>query len=188
MVLPGKVRETEMEMIIGHKLPSKLNKIADLLYYDGPLVSVFEDDEATYHLCCWCDADEKYNRWLLFENTGEEIGSYVKGKLSLHEIMMRADSFFLCDMNTDIEYENIYFVKQEQLPESYIPSHDSFFDSDLDGISEQDLFILNKRFVSDSTETMKQTSNIVPFASIKTSDLAIPSHTTNSETEVRNVA
>jgi len=181
-----------MEIIEGHKLSLTLSKIADLLYFDGPLVSLFEDNEKkTYYLYCWCDADENCNRWLVLRITERQIENYIKGELSLHEIITMAESYFLYDINNDIEYENIYSIKLSQLPASYIPDEDSFFNSELDGISDEDLSILNKRFMSDSSEITKQKgqieSKVIQFKSIKK---PIPSNVVNQsfKKESRNAA
>jgi hypothetical protein len=150
-----------MEIIKGDKLPLSLEKIADLLYFDGPFASLFEDkEEKVYYIYWWCDVDQKCNRWLIFKVNHKQIKDYIDGTISMREIVLKTKSFFLCDINNDVEYENVCFIPYSQLPESYIPGKKSFFDSELAGITEEDLSILNKRFMSDSPETK---SNILNF-------------------------
>jgi len=181
-----------MEIIKGHKLSLTLNKIADLLYFEGPLVSLFEDNkEKAYYLYCWCEADKNCNRWLVLGITKEQIQNYIKGKVSLYKIITTAESYFLCDINNDIEYENIYFIELSQLPASYIPDKDSFFDSELDGISEEDLSVLNKRFMSDSAEIAKQTKSNVFSLYRKSIKNTIPDNVSYNQSfnkEIRNAA
>lgn len=192
----GIVRQSErnriVETIEGHKLPLTLNKIADLLYYDGPFLSLFEDnEEKTYYLYRWCDVDENCNRWLIFRVNQKQIKDYINGNLSMRKIIMKTESYFLCDINNDIEYESVYFITSSQLPESYIPGIKSLFDPELSGISDEDLFILKKRFLSDNVETIKQKkSNVLLFR--PTIKKHIPcndfTHNQSFNKEVRNVA
>lgn len=155
-----------MEIINGHKLSLNLEKIADLLYFDGPFVSLFEDNEKkTYYLYRWCDADKNCNRWLIFKANHKQIKNYIDGNLSMREIVMGTESFFLCDINNDIEYEHVYFITCSQLPASYIPGMKSFFDLELSGISEDDLSILKERFMSENIK--KKKNNVIPFKPIK---------------------
>ncbi len=171
------------------RLPMKLGKIADLVYFDGPFVSLFEDNERkTYYLYCWCDIDinKKFNRWLIFKVRKEQIESHINGDTSLRNMVIRAESCFLCDINNDVEYENIYLTAPSELPKSYIPKMKSFFDPELVG-SEEDLSILNKRFMSDSSELTKQKGQIIQFESIKK---PILSNVVNQsfKKEIRNAA
>lgn len=155
-----------METIKGHKLPLTLDKIADLLYFDGPFVSLFEDKkEKLYYIYWWCDVCQKCNRWLIFTINHRQIKDYIDGNLSMREIVLETESFFLCDINNDVEYENVYFITHSHLPASYVPGKKSFFDIELSGISEDDLSILQERFMSENIKQKK--NNVVPFKPIK---------------------
>ncbi|GEM_PF-3624130 len=149
------------------RLPMKLGKIADLVYFDGPFVSLFEDNERkTYYLYCWCNVNEKFNRWLVFKVSEKQIESHINGDISLRDMVVGAGSCFLCDINNAIEHENVYLTVPSELPKSYIPKINSFFDPELVG-SEEDLFILGK-FMSDNGKTIKRiNNNIIPFPPIK---------------------
>ena len=42
-----------------------LRRSRDLIYFDGPLLSVYEHTNGEKYLYFWCDADEKVNRWMI---------------------------------------------------------------------------------------------------------------------------
>ncbi|TAG74491.1 MAG: hypothetical protein EAZ23_06010 [Oscillatoriales cyanobacterium] len=57
------------EQLIGFKLdkfPLSLRSIVHLEYFDGPLLSLFENEYGDSYLYSWCDVDNLYNRWLVF--------------------------------------------------------------------------------------------------------------------------
>ena len=45
-----------------------LVKICDLLYYEGPWISLFKSND-DYYIVKWCDVNEKYNTWIVFKIT-----------------------------------------------------------------------------------------------------------------------
>ena len=46
---------------------SKLIKVADLIYYDGPLLSHYVSNKGENYLFYWVDVDNEYNRWVVSE-------------------------------------------------------------------------------------------------------------------------
>jgi hypothetical protein len=55
--------------------------------------------------------------------------------------------FFLCDVDNDWQYRNVYFVLSKNLPEIYTPDEDSFHDERL-GLSEKDKSIVEHKFIT----------------------------------------
>lgn len=41
-----------------------LRHVSDLMYYDGPLLSVYADEMGFEHLVFWVDQNDDYNTWL----------------------------------------------------------------------------------------------------------------------------
>ncbi|EDN65617.1 hypothetical protein BGP_0795 [Beggiatoa sp. PS] len=61
-----------MQEITGYLLehfPLNLRDIVDLIYFDGPLLTLFENEYGDSYLYYWCDVDEQCNRWLVFRVT-----------------------------------------------------------------------------------------------------------------------
>lgn len=123
-----------MELVDGIKLNNlllkKLKKVADLIYFDGPLLSHFKNKDGDSYLYYWCDANENYNRWLVFRISDEDLNRYLIGKSSLREIITDpVDGFiYSADIDDNLQFHNVYMVQPADLPEAYIPEVDSFYE------------------------------------------------------------
>lgn len=119
-----------------HKFPLNLRFVIDLIYFEGPLLSLFKNGSGDSYLCYWCDVDENDNRWMILRLSKTNLKSYISKKLSLnHLILSPVDGFvYILDIGDDVQYNNIYLVLPENLPEQYVPETDSFYDfeSELD--------------------------------------------------------
>lgn len=121
-----------MEKLIGWKLdkfPLSLRLIVHLEYFDGPLLSLFENEYGDSYLYSWCDIDELYNRWLVFRVVQETLKQYVEGKVSLCELLLNPIDGFLYSLDIDDTWKivNVYLLQPKTLPETYIPDTDSYY-------------------------------------------------------------
>lgn len=124
---------------------SKLIKVADLIYFDGPLLSHYMSDKGENYLFHWADADDDYNRWIVLRTDILSIQQYLDKKINLRSLFMKPNDGFVfsVDIDDNINYTNIKFVPIEALPEEYIPTEDSFYsfkmedDIDLSAISQK---------------------------------------------------
>jgi len=48
---------------------SKLKKKVDLIEMDGPLLSLYQNEQGDSYLFYWLDADSQYNRWMLIPHS-----------------------------------------------------------------------------------------------------------------------
>lgn len=125
-----------MEQVNGVKLSvfplHELNKVADLIYFDGPLLSWFKDDSDHDFLYYWVDSDGEYNRWLVFRTLNEKIEKYIKHKTTLFDLLIDPADGFIYSVDivgsNELIYENIHIVTPEILPWTYLPSIDSYYD------------------------------------------------------------
>jgi len=147
-----------MELIKGsylEKLPLEpLRIIADLVYYDGPLLTLLSSQSGENdYFYYWCDIDDRYNRWLVFRVTETQIKSYLQGQRSLREVIRHPmdNYYFVGDMDNQLNWQQVWLVMLSDLPSSYLPKEDSWFDKELDGINEEDWKILEQRFLTDSS-------------------------------------
>lgn len=104
-----------MEKIKGIKLLEfplrNLRKITDLIYFDGPLLSHFKDENNDSYFFYWCDVDENYNRWLVFR-VGN-VDNYLTGKISLRELIQTATDIYSVDIDNDLQYYNVFRIPQD---------------------------------------------------------------------------
>jgi hypothetical protein len=145
-----------MEQLIGFKLnkfPLNLTSIVDLEYFDGPLLSLFENEHGDNYLYSWCDADNLYNRWLVFRVARPTLKLYIEGKASLHELIVNPVDGFLYSLDIDnaLQMKNTYLILPENLPEIYVPETDSYYEmSDLNReTAEEDKLLIYQKFFSE---------------------------------------
>ncbi len=128
------VAKTRSGVTLDHTL------VGDLVFFEGPLVSLFRDSNGELFLYCWCDVDSSHNRWLVVRTNRAVVGRYLAGTISLRDIVLDPlDSvLYLIDLSADIQYEAVYSVHPADLPDSYIPEPDSLYD--IDEFGSSDLF------------------------------------------------
>ncbi|KQC07840.1 MAG: hypothetical protein APR54_05525, partial [Candidatus Cloacimonas sp. SDB] len=122
---------------------SSLIKIADLINYDGPLLSHFVNPKGDNFLFYWVDVNENYNRWLLIRIDLYTLQNYLQKKIPLHDIVSNPNDGFVysVDIDHDINYTNSKMVFAFNLFEEYIPSKESFYE--FEPQEEVDLFSLS---------------------------------------------
>jgi hypothetical protein len=123
-----------MEPLKGQKISglpfSPLKKVADLVYFDGPLLALFKNERSDSYLYNWCDVDERSNRWLIFRVDDRNLNGFMSGKLSLQQLVLSPPDGFLVSADVDNEglYHNLHLLKPQDLPDDYVPAQDSFYD------------------------------------------------------------
>lgn len=107
----------------------ELDKVADLIYFDGPLLSLFKNGKGDQYFFYWCDNNEDANRWLVYRVTDHEVAAYLSKRISLRDILLHpSDSLiFSVDIDDDLNYKNPLLLKPNDLPPSYIPSVNSTY-------------------------------------------------------------
>jgi hypothetical protein len=105
-------------------------KQGDLLYHEGPLLSVFKDALSdNFYLYKWSDCDDKAHRWLVFKVSVKGLKSFFDGQISIrHLILAQPFSYFL-DLDNQLEPVNIALVASANIPKNYLPEEDSYFDA-----------------------------------------------------------
>jgi hypothetical protein len=120
-------------------------KIADLIYYDGPLLSHYISPKGENYLFYWVDADDVYNRWMVLRVDLQTLQNYLEKKLSLRQVVtLPNDGFvYFVDINDSVEYHNIHVVAPRDIPEDYQPEDNSYYtfeiheDIDLSALSQK---------------------------------------------------
>jgi hypothetical protein len=107
----------------------ELDKVADLIHFDGPLLSLFKNVKGDQYFFYWCDSNEEMNRWLVYRVTAQEVNAYLSKRISLRDTLLHPSDglIFAVDINDDLNYKNALLMKPEDLPPSYIPSMNSIY-------------------------------------------------------------
>ena len=112
-----------------NKLDFIPTKQGDLLYHEGPLLSVFKDRFSdNYYLYKWSDCDENSNRWLVFKASIPNLKAFFDKKISLRQMILDQPFSYFLDLDNQLAPHSIIVVPTQNLPKSYLPQQDSYFD------------------------------------------------------------
>jgi hypothetical protein len=129
------------------EFPLKLIYLLDLIYFEGPLLSIFLNEHQEFYLYYWSGVDSICHRWLVSRVSKQSLNKHINGELSLHDLVINPiDGFhYVIDINNDIEIINTQWLLPKYLPDSYISEEDSYFDTSLMNpeSGENDLRLLN---------------------------------------------
>lgn len=110
---------------------SKLLRIGDLSFYEGPLLSLFEDvARSNFYLFDWVDRDSKTNRWLIYRVSAKYLFKFLNKEISHLELFNNRpnENIFAIDIDyRNKGYHNYKATKITELPESYLPNSNNFF-------------------------------------------------------------
>ena len=120
-----------MNKIIGNPIAFNLDLTyqGDLIVYDGPLLSHFNNEKGEDYLYQWVDIDNNYNRWLVFKC--ENFYSFFTVDITLRDLILKNDSVLIIDIDDDINIVNCWEVNLNDIPTSYMPTEKSFFNNEL---------------------------------------------------------
>lgn len=109
---------------------SKFKRIADLIYFEGPLLSHYVSSKGDDYLFYWVDRDESDNRWLVLRVSLSSLQKYMAKELSLRELIDSPnDGYLYCvDVDDNINYHHVKLVQPADLPEAYLPAPDSYYE------------------------------------------------------------
>jgi hypothetical protein len=97
---------------------------ADLIYFDGPMLSLFKQDDGQDVLFSWLDCDNRKNRWCIVPIPRESLRLYLAQTITLRSIFLAAPNTLVFHTGKDAKRRN--FALLSSLPEEYLPSHDSY--------------------------------------------------------------
>lgn len=123
-----------MEKIAGiaiRKLTIKLEKMGDLLAYEGPILSHFISDNNEDFLFYWVESDDTHNRWLVYKTNNYLLRNFLQAQMNHRDLLQSAvDGFvYVIDINDELDYEHIIITPIENIPLNYFPPKDSFYES-----------------------------------------------------------
>lgn len=110
---------------------STLRHEMDLIFYDGPFLSLFRNRSQETYLYYWCDSDDNANRWLVFRVPQDRITAYVQKQVSLRDLILRAADgmAYVADIDDALIPTHVYFLHVDAVPPSYLPPEQSFYNA-----------------------------------------------------------
>ncbi|MEJ1384149.1 MAG: hypothetical protein RPU34_10140 [Candidatus Sedimenticola sp. (ex Thyasira tokunagai)] len=164
-----------MERLTGNRVKiSELDHqwVEDILYFDGPILSLLKESTTQDLFYYWCDSNELYNRWMIIPVNRTIITDYKNQRISLLQLVQLSHSVRLVNLNTEGKPARAWEVLVDQLPEAYLPPKESIFDpalcpspdgSLLETPSEYALNLDGKWFLEDLVLVPKLYSQLYSF-------------------------
>ena len=124
-----------MENINGKNLKtlsfiSDLVKIGDLQYYEGSLMTLFENTKnQDIYLFDWVDGDTQFNRWLVYLVKPIDIIKYLDLTMTHFSLIKASAEIYIVDLDKHHSYHNIKELNFSQIINDYLPQSDSLFDA-----------------------------------------------------------
>lgn len=108
---------------------SSFRKIADLIYFDGPLLSHYVSSKGEDYLFYWVDRDDSDNRWLVLRVSLAYLQKYVGKEITLRELVENPNDGYLyvVEVNDEVRYHDVKLVQPSSLPADYLPDPDSYY-------------------------------------------------------------
>lgn len=99
----------------------KLINYKCLIYFDGPILSKYNDINGRIFLCLWVDYNYKMNRWLYFHTTNEDFILYENNLKDLHDLVKNSNELYLIDIDIKGNFKRVYSINIDELPNDYLP-------------------------------------------------------------------
>lgn len=109
---------------------NKLHKCADLIYYDGPLLTHYSTESGDNYLMYWVDADDECNRWLLARIELESLNAYLNKQCTLYQLLQGSlDAIiWVLDIDRNMQCRECKVTTANSLPADYMPEEDVLYE------------------------------------------------------------
>ena len=129
---------------------SDLIKIGDLQYYDGSLMTLFENAKnQDIYLFDWVDGDTQFNRWLVYLVNPIDMIKYLDLTMTHFSLIKTSAEIYIVDLDKYHNYHNIKELNFNQIINDYLPQSDSLFDAvdckDIESIKNKLAFLIARK-------------------------------------------
>jgi len=106
-------------------------KMGDLIYYEGALLSHFQDitKPNEHYFYRWVDDDSEVNRWLIFKSNKENLTKFFNGIFTELDLIAANSTVTFLDLDDNLNRRGIYLSAFEDIPDAYLPTNKTFFDA-----------------------------------------------------------
>ena len=99
---------------------------ADLVYYDGPFISLYRRENGPDALYFWVDNDSYNNRWATIELSRLDLQKYLKSEISLLSIIQSSEICYIFNTGPKGRKGKISKLPSHLFPQEYLPDQDSY--------------------------------------------------------------
>jgi hypothetical protein len=126
-----------VETVNGTALPSLpisgLQRVRDLIYFDGPLLTEYVNSSGDSYLFYWCDCDESANRWMVLRVNEASILRLVNRFVPMDYVIpigCRDEFVYLIDTPpSNTRKPLVKLVSISDIPESYKPERGAYLET-----------------------------------------------------------
>lgn len=112
-----------------------LEKVCDLIYHDGPLLSHFKHSKKGDHfLYYWCDCDDKVNRWMVCRVSETNVLRLVNRFVPLNFVIPKScqdDFVYFVDLNNSGSPAKVTLTPIKNIPPDYTPEAGAYLGEDI---------------------------------------------------------
>ena len=109
----------------------KLTWNADLVDFEGPLVSLYRTNDDTDALFVWVDCSIATNRWCIVPIERKVLLDYLSEKCSLLDVFDQQETVIVVNIGGSGRRTQAMWVDRDVLPAEYLPTAESYLTSDL---------------------------------------------------------
>lgn len=114
------------------KFFKEYKKVADLIYFDGPLLSLFTKwRRSRLYLLKWVDIENDKNIWLKFDVSYSLLLEYLEKTKTEYQLIKDSNEISLIIISEKQLITSTKVGSFEQLPASYLPEEDVLYDETL---------------------------------------------------------
>ncbi len=113
-------------------LPFELEKVGDLMYFDGSLMSIYKDQHNNPFVFDWVDSNEEFNRWLVYQINTASLNSYIISECTHYNLINNPVNsiVFVVDIDNGNTIRNCQISSPNTLPYDYFPESDLKFENE----------------------------------------------------------
>lgn len=114
---------------------------ADLVEFEGPLISLYKTDQDADALFIWLDKSGLTNRWCVLNVDREPLRLYLTCKKTLKELFFLRESVLMFGVGSAGRRTNLMRVSISNLPQQYCPRDDSYLYEEISTESAKELVV-----------------------------------------------
>ncbi|KPY97712.1 hypothetical protein [Pseudomonas syringae] len=105
---------------------------ADLVYFEGPLLSLYRDEQGADLLYAWLDCTDKSNRWCVIPISRKMLRDYLETQITLRDVFIESSWIAIFHTGSSAKRRNSATLTcWNKLPQEYHPDEDSFLSPDI---------------------------------------------------------
>lgn len=103
----------------------------DLVYWEGPLLSLFKSDLGEDALFSWLDCSSTKNRWCIVPVGRKTLRQYLSQEITLLQVYKEADQLIVFDADRKMRRSGLVITSYDLMPLEYLPDEESYLTDEI---------------------------------------------------------